>query len=260
MKRLIRLIKLSLIVSLVVILLSVGLNLSSATSQEVTQEQNQQQFQLVLPELLVVNGGGGSPHGGTGRGTCPSSPFQLTALAPISKTTTSSGSALTIVGGTTTVSNPTLWFYLPYGSGPKASPVEFVLQDKERKSIYPSTIPARKLKSPPEQPGIIGIQIPTPLEVGKPYRWDLRIQCDPVLVVNGWIVRVAEPKVRQPGQSASPLQKAKFYENNGIWYDALTTLGNALRKNPGDPALQQAWKDLLAKVGLQDIATQPIVQ
>ncbi len=203
------------------------------------------------------------PPGGRVRGGARRTPLcqqvepKLTALVPSTEETPT----VINVWGWTTKANPTLWFYVPY-TQKSAYPTEFVLQDQQSNPIYQQAIAL------PNQPGIISISLPTnapAMDVNKQYRWFLTVYCDPdkqspPIYVEGVIQRVnLKPKITQQLQTATPLQQSAIYAENGIWHEALTTLAQLRQKDPQDPELQTKWRDLLTSIGLDDIATKPIL-
>jgi hypothetical protein len=203
------------------------------------------------------------PPGGRVRGGARRTPLclkvepKLTALVP----STEEPPTVTNVWGWTTKANPTLWFYVPYTQD-SAYPTEFVLQDQQSNPIY------RQAIALPNQPGVISISLPAnapALEVDKQYRWFLTVYCDPQkqsppIYVEGVIQRVnLKSKITQQLQTATPLQQYAIYAQNGIWHEALTTLAQLRQKDPQGAALQTQWRDLLTSIGLDDIATKPIL-
>jgi hypothetical protein len=95
------------------------------------------------------------------------------------------------------------------------------------------------------------------------YQWAVVLICgdrpspnDPF--VTGWIRRVAPPPATNKSQT--PLERAASYGEQGIWYDALTTLAEARRSQPADSTLEKIWVDFLTEpsVGLGAIATEPL--
>ncbi len=64
----------------------------------------------------------------------------------------------------------------------------------------------------------------TPLAVGENYRWSLVVICgetvqpdDPVL--SGWVQRVNETSESQRASQSLPVEQARWYAENGYWYD-----------------------------------------
>ena len=45
------------------------------------------------------------------------------------------------------------------------------------------------------------------------------------------------------------------FADEGLWYDALTSLGDRMEQSPGDPELAEMRSSLLRQVGLQDVAS-----
>lgn len=198
------------------------------------------------------------------RNDCPAVETPLTALVPFqeqvasNKTNTSNSAD---VWGLTTSERPTFWFYVPYSN----MSAEFVLQDSEQNEIYKNPNITLTSKS-----GVIGISLPSDrksLEVGKTYRWFLKIRCNQQqtasvpIYVEGDIQRVKlNPSLEQQLQSTSdPRQKIAIYAANGIWFDALTNLGQLRFANPNDATLVTDWQSLLRSGGLENIAVFPLV-
>lgn len=211
----------------------------------------------------------GNRGGGAGRGCGAGNRF-ITALVPEYKQVLDRG-AITKVWGTTIAERPTLWFDVPYEKG-TISTMEFVLQanSSPAKEIYRSEI------MPPEGPGIISIHLPAsipPLEAGKLYTWffKTRLQCGSSVAaakpqlqkeeLYGWVQRVS-PSATLTSQlkQATPQQRATLYAQNGIWFDALTTLAEQRVANPQDTRLTEDWNNLLKAVGLEKLAAKPLIQ
>jgi hypothetical protein len=208
----------------------------------------------------------GSRGGGAGRG-CGTGSQSVTALMPEYPQALPQGGAITKVWGTTTTEHPTFWFDVPYERGAIAA-MEFVLQDNSSpaKDMYRSAI------VPPEAPGIVSIHLPAtvvPLEVGKLYKWffKVRLQCGSSALVAkiqkedlyGWVQRVnLSATLRSQLKQTTPQQRASLYAQNGIWFDALTTLGELRLTNSQDSQLMKDWNSLLQAIGLEKLAAKPL--
>ncbi|MEH1941802.1 MAG: DUF928 domain-containing protein [Nostoc sp.] len=205
---------------------------------------------------------GGRIRGGAKRGPgCPLKKPDLTALVHF----TEEANSVTNVWGQTTVERPSWFFYVPYTKDLPYE-VEFVLKEdpdsKDSKEIFQKAIAL------PDKPGIIRISLPTtvpPLALDKQYRWFFTINCDkqnysPWTYVEGVIKRVElNPATVKELQTTELLKRYTIYAQNGIWYDALTTLAQLRQKNPKDAALQVEWRNLLSSIHLDDIAAEPIL-
>ncbi|MBD0345660.1 MAG: DUF928 domain-containing protein [Coleofasciculus sp. Co-bin14] len=44
-----------------------------------------------------------------------------------------------------------------------------------------------------------------------------------------------------------------------MWYDAIISLADLRRSQPGDLTVASTWKELLRSVGLEAIATKPLL-
>ena len=161
--------------------------------------------------------------------------------------------------GQTLESNPTLWFYFPYGAEAVYA-AEFELWTEEGNRILHTTdLPLNAT------PGIMGYTLPPTitLEMGETYRWNLLVQFDllfPALdeLVSGRIQRVTLPTDDQSSLNAAEqdvIQSATRLAESGIWYDLLTTIATAYPNNM--PLWRDAWRDVLTEVGLASIADQP---
>lgn len=216
------------------------------------------QIHFKAPPLKPGSGEpGGRRRGAGGRGPCKNY-TSLTALIPTTKTANKE-----IVKGLTTLAHPTFWFYLPRQSS--NVPIEFLLQDENENEVYRT-----RLQVPQAASGIVSVAIPTsvaPLRVNRSYRWLLAVSCDPSdafskMIVRGAIQRVELPPDTQKtfGDAQTPLDKAALYANNGIWFDAITILGESLQQDDrNNAAIVAAWTDLLKQGNLDDVVTAPIL-
>ncbi|MCC5636987.1 DUF928 domain-containing protein [Nostoc sp. CHAB 5844] len=223
---------------------------------------------FVLPKIPArLSPISGRRAGMGSRDNCPAVTTALTALVPlqeeqqVSKQTDKPVSG--IVGGLTTSERPTFWFYVPYTQDLTAS-AEFILQDSAGNDIYRNAIAL------PPKPGVIGVSLPfnASLQVGKTYRWYLKVLCNQQqtasvpIYVEGDIQRVnLDSHVMQQSQAAvEPRQKVAIYAANGIWFDSLTMLAQLRQKNPNDTSVVEDWQSLLRSVNLDNVATAPLVK
>jgi Domain of Unknown Function (DUF928) len=208
---------------------------------------------------------------------------RLTALVPEYKNSTDLSKfkpELTKVWGLTANEHPTLWFYSPYAQDAIAR-IDFVLREGDnsvdspqgrlllgqtlryrQRVVYQSSIQA------PKNPGIMNVALPETSEslaIDKLYQWELKLtmkrQRDRVVSVKGWIQRVNfEPQLSDRIDEASPTQAAALYAENGLWYDALSTLATLKQTRSQDSVIQQDWKNLLKSVDLGRLANKPFVK
>ena len=226
--------------------------LSISTSQQASAAISIQFTPPLPPDVGEPNG---RAQGGGSRGDC------LTALVP--KTRTASGQE--ILWGLTTSDRPTVWFHTSRGLS-RGIPVEWMLQDKTGKPIYKT-----RFKASATPPGVMSFSIPStaaPLQIGQSYYWTLSTYCAPlelnssttpedidrpiVATLHGVIKRVTSPTLQSQIASAkTPVEQASLYANRGVWYDALTTLGNHLQATPKDLTIASVWAELLQQVHLE---------
>lgn len=218
------------------------------------------------PRLEVANAKGDRVSGGFGQGSgrkadgCPPLPADLLLTAFVPKT----GPA---VIGQTIAERPVFWFYVPYTHSSRV-PARFSLQDEADNIVYETVVPL-----PPTQ-GIISVRVPPTvksLPLNQPYRWTFQLECArPAPFVQGWVERVNPPVGITAAAKLPAAEKAKLYAQNGLWFDALNTLGEARRTKANDSALNTAWMQLFTQVQfdlqaenqtkLEEIVRQPIVQ
>jgi Domain of Unknown Function (DUF928) len=193
---------------------------------------------------------GGRPEGGGSRGC------QSIALVP-----------QTAIGhwGQTTAERPTFWFRLATARNLSSNDrLRFVLRDEAKQVVYQT-----EFAVPNIAPGIIKLSLPNtvaPLKTQALYRWEFSLGCDAATVedrpstVVGTIQRVAlTPAIAsQIAATTTPLEQAKLYASQGMWYDAVTLLGNELQPQTSpDPAIASAWKSLLEQVNLTALEAVP---
>lgn len=157
--------------------------------------------------------------------------------------------------GLTEAERPTVWVYLPATS---ARQIVLSVWEEGSQSHSQRILPITG------EAGIVGITVDAaapPLEVDRSYQWAVVLLCgdrpspnDPV--VTAWMRRVALPDAMNIPQNA--LERAAWYGDRGIWYDALTILAVARRSQP---AFDPIWTDFLTQlsVGLAAIVNAPLL-
>jgi Domain of Unknown Function (DUF928) len=190
--------------------------------------------------------------GGGGRRGC-----DPTALVPLTKSNNGD-----LLWGLTVSERPQFWFSLPRKLTTKDA-VEFVLKDNQGKEIYKTT-----LKNSETPHGVISFAVPSktpPLEIGKSYSWSFSLYCDYETVedkpgtVQGAIQRIAVNTTlkNQLANAKNSVDQASIYAKNGIWFDAITTLGVNIRDKKEKDA-SSAWTELLRQVNLEKAAPLPV--
>lgn len=161
--------------------------------------------------------------------------------------------------GLTLVERPTIFVYVPETTAKKAF---FSLQDEDTNHHYQTTLYLQELS------GVVEVKLPNSapaLKTGKNYKWSLVMICTEDLEpdspsVSGWIRRI-EPNRSLAGQQnlTSQLKSVSQLAEAGIWYDALSTLAQLRRSQPNNQAYSADWQQLLKLVGLEAIATEPLI-
>jgi|GEM_PF-3728139 len=149
-----------------------------------------------------------------------------------------------------------LFFYVPYSN---ISSAKLVLEDENFNEI--ETI---ALEVDEAIPGAIAIRPTTQLEAEKTYNWLFTFECrgenedEPTpFFVEGTVTRVlpSDALVAALESATTDREKAAIYAQNGMWFDALTLLGN-LQRSGAENA--DAWAEFLESVGLGELASKPV--
>lgn len=201
----------------------------------------------------------GRREGGGTRGPCVknSANYHLTSLVPANSF------------GTTLAEYPTFFVYVPTIKEQEKPQLEFALKTENDMVIYKTNFTIAR------SPGVVSVSLPASanlprLEENKNYKWSFTLICNPEdpsdrssnSDVKGSIRRVRlNPTIVQQLEGATlPRDKVVAYTTAGIWFDALSTLAELRRATPSDPTLEKDWKNLLQSVGLETIASEPLLQ
>ncbi|NEO71766.1 DUF928 domain-containing protein [Moorena sp. SIO3H5] len=174
-------------------------------------------------------------------------------------------SAIALVPGTnfglTTNERPTFWFYVS-SSQRRRRQAEFWLRDKEINQVYQETFTLKNT------PGIVKITLPetvSPLVFEDLYRWGFSVSCNPTDrlyydFVSGGVERIyMTSDLEKQLEGKNPRERIAVYAQQGLWFDALTTLAELRLANPEDKSLDEDWMELLHQVGLEEIDSKPLV-
>jgi len=172
--------------------------------------------------------------------------------------------------GLTLKERPTFWFYIPYQADEFHS-MRLAIWNDEGQKIYQVTQASDRVS-----PGIVSFSLPTTAEplkanaAGQYYDWRFSIYCDnpqidnpKKIYVQGSIQRVATTSTlkRELELATTPIEKVRVYDKHQIWFDAISELGNLRlvdRENRNQEAIAY-WSDLLGRVGLSELAAQPLI-
>lgn len=243
----------SIAVAIALSLMSVITAIGRVQSQTDSSNPSQRRIQFIAPPAAEEP----NPFDGderpvsrepsTGRDDCPAVTPPLTALIP--------NTSLVL----TVAERPSFWFYIPYGNNNSFSG-EFVFQNPRGEDLY--RIPFIL----PESPSIVKltppVTSPRTLEIGQDYHWFVKVYCNSqnseYVFVEGWVRRVRPTAALESELALQESSQYLAYAANGIWYDALTDVGNLLVQN-STPDLQQVWLDLLQAAGLEHLSEKSVV-
>ncbi|MBE9229782.1 DUF928 domain-containing protein [Phormidium sp. LEGE 05292] len=229
--------------------------LSSVKAQSISNNQSQTIQSTLTPDVTFDPPGSDKPDdtaGGASRGGgCPQEVISVggcvVPLMPGNK------------DGLTVTSRPTFFIYVPKDS---AKEVFFSLVDANNKNVYQTKIQLTG------KSGILQFTLPENaplLEIGKNYQWAFIMIGKEGLRpdspgVKGSIRRIETDSALQIQlQNITPIQRAALYGKNGIWYETLASLAEARKLQPTDANLVNKWEQLLKSVGLEAIASQPLL-
>jgi len=201
----------------------------------------------------------------TVRGSCASSPDvnarPLTLLVPPD------------IWGITLQEYPRFFVYVP--PLPDEAKLEFAvtqweyLDGEEGQEIRDRQVYVGQV-SPPEEGGILPLELPredeegnpvTPLAVGQDYTWFVRILCNPEAPTSfgpdiwreAWVTRLAPtPEFAAELEEASMSQQVGLLAETGVWYDALDRLAELRSRADEDESnVEQRWQQFLDLVESQ---------
>ena len=194
--------------------------------------------------------GGGSPYntsttaGTSGPCTANTGEGELTALVPLYENQ-----------GLTTDPIPTFWFYVPFEG---SHTLKFVLQDKDYQTIKEFPLTRNS------EAGVVNFRLPSEHALSPEiYRWQFIVACEEGNSKVRFFVEGAieyNPDLVSSSELAgkTPLEQAAIYAGKGVWFEALTILGNLYRS---DPSVAEQWQSLLNSedVELGNIATKSLI-
>jgi Domain of Unknown Function (DUF928) len=150
--------------------------------------------------------------------------------------------------GRTISDRPTVWLNAPQGLAPDLL-IEIAVREQNGKLIAKQLFTTSSKISP----GAISISFPSAavLEIDHNYQWSVALyskeRVDRPFLVQGQIQRVAAPIAITTAKSS--WESIQILAENGIWYDALTQLGDHLRQTK-DQETSVAWTALLKSAGI----------
>lgn len=233
----------------------VGLNTIMPVSVlQASPKHRSGKIRFKLPPLPPGDPPGGRRRGGAGRDNCPAVEIPLTVFIPAT-TRERNSKSIEDIWGLTVAEKPIFWVYNPYEQGDRYR-ATFVIRKRNKHGESIGAIPIKL----PVRPGVFKIaplaKLPG-LSVNQRYYWELAIDCSAKvntvpLKVHGVVQRVELPTatLQQIQAAATTVEKAQYYAENGIWFEALDLIGEGRQTTPKDPLLEESWQDLLGAVGL----------
>jgi hypothetical protein len=163
----------------------------------------------------------------------------------------------------TASTNPKLYFHVPQTV--RSQTIEFVLRDSSDRMVY-ETIIETEGKS-----GIMSVNIPLPadnqtksLDSKQEYRWYLSNICNPEkrsqdIVLEGSIEQIKLSATTQEKLSQLSLaEQASFYQEQGVWHDALAIAALEMQTKPGIVSTTK-WSEFLTDIGLAELVNEPLI-
>lgn len=164
----------------------------------------------------------------------------------------------------TIAERPTIYFLIPKVDGNVSFNLaeEDIKLDKGRR-IYKTTF---HLKS---KAGIIAFKIPDHvqgLKIGKNYSWEFTKESteedSKFLKVIGSMRRVLPNQnlVNRLKEVSLPIDRAALFAQEGLWYETVQTLAEALQDTPKKPEIVSEWNDLLKSANLNRVLPHKFVK
>lgn len=162
---------------------------------------------------------------------------------------------------TTVSANPSLFWYVPETTAKSA---EFILVDNQNNKVIYHTALALNAT-----PGVVKVSLPTDvsLKAGKNYLWVLSVSCNsatPIydVLIQGWLERteLSPEQKTKLALAKDSLRQAEVYAEAKVWQETLAILAQLHKERPNDPKVTSAWNELLKSVGLDRLATQPLLE
>ncbi len=152
----------------------------------------------------------------------------------------------------TSMARPTIYVYVPPMTAAEAT---FSIQDENHETPIAFEVDL------PADGGIVPIAVPDSapeLEAGKTYKWLFEVGCygqyDPNNpIVEGTVTRKESAPIAVPDEA---IARAEAYSEAGYWYETLAALAEARQLQPEDDRIAEGWNELLASVGLEDLADE----
>ncbi len=157
--------------------------------------------------------------------------------------------------------SPKLFFYIPKVKAQKT--LEFVLRNEQDELMYEAFLTTKG-------EGIISVDIPADVQANlierdTDYHWYLSMICNSKqrsrdIVVEGWMRQSAVDVVSQQELDTNPVAQAELYQEQGYWFDALSVLASDRPFPEEEPMIKAKWSELLASVGLEELAAAPFIE
>jgi uncharacterized protein DUF928 len=185
---------------------------------------------------------GGRVGGGT-RGTGHEPAFVLSAMAPEHT-------------GLTVTEQPTLYWFI---SAPTSHPIEITIVDPA------ASEPLVEMRlDPPVTSGVHAVSLAergVRLASGVVYQWYVAVVPDDARRSKDILAGGAVERVEPPADVAAAVKRASrselpaLFAGAGLWYDAISTLGDLIAAAPNDRALVEQRAALLRQAGLPELKT-----
>jgi Domain of Unknown Function (DUF928) len=157
----------------------------------------------------------------------------------------------------TTLSDPTLYFYLPEINAPQ---LRLVVSEFSNDSSEDDKIVYEQTYKPNGKIGIAGFKLPAnTLKPGKEYGWFFEVVCSldnnsdnqMSRSVEGNITRVNDTQLVSKLQRTTPGQRLNILAEAGIWQDTIDILAQMRLGKPTDISLKSDWESILAAPGIE---------
>ena len=81
------------------------------------------------------------------------------------------------------------------------------------------------------------------------------------MLYEGWIEYVElNNSVKERIDLSTDLEKSHLFQQEGVWYDALSVLAETQKLDSDLRSIQTEWSQLLESIGLGELASEPLIK
>jgi hypothetical protein len=158
-------------------------------------------------------------------------------------------------GLTTLKENPTFFWHT---ETKQPTTAQFILSDPSTaEPIFTQTLKI-------DRAGISQLTPAVALKTGTRYRWTVLLACNTgnpkEIIARSFVERIENVELQQRTRTLSDLDRAATFAEQGIWFDAISSLISAAEKNPQNPQIKSEARSLLSQIGRPSIEVAQVIE